>query len=57
MLRSIQSDDRRTTRQLREHYEIEKALANRLRAAKKPDRESLYATVYDELFQRVPQHP
>ena len=57
MLGSIPNADRRTTRQLREHYEIEKELANRLRAANKPDRQRLYAAVYDELFQRVPDHP
>lgn len=38
---------------LRHHYEIEKALANRLRQATREERRRLYAEVYDELFRRV----
>lgn len=40
-----------------EHYEIERALAQRLRQAAKPERQHLYSEVYDELFRRVPGHP
>ena len=40
---------------LRRHYEIERALADRLRNASKEERPSLYAQVYDELFRRVPE--
>ncbi len=47
----------RTAEQLRQHYEIEKELANRLRHAGRPERAALYAQVYDELFRRVPHHP
>lgn len=43
--------------QLLEHYEIEKALAARLKAASKEDRKRLYAEVYDDLYRRVPYHP
>lgn len=47
---------RPTAQQLREQYEIERALANRLRRASKQERRALYGTVYDELFRRVPHH-
>jgi len=47
----------RTMQQLREHYEIEKELAARLRSASREERSGLYLLLYDELFQRVPHHP
>ena len=47
----------RTIAQLREHYEIEKELADKLRHASKEERARLYASCYDELFVRVPHHP
>jgi SAM-dependent methyltransferase len=47
----------RTPAQIREHYEIEKELAARLRNAGKEDRRRLYTTLYDELYRRVPLHP
>lgn len=47
----------RTQEQIREHYEIEKELANKLRHASKPERRRLYSSLYDELFRRVPLHP
>jgi SAM-dependent methyltransferase len=43
--------------QLREHYEVEKELADRLRHASRDERLTLYGDVYDELFKRVPNHP
>jgi SAM-dependent methyltransferase len=49
--------DTRTMQQLREHYEIEKELASRLRSASQEERRVLYSSLYDELFQRVPHHP
>jgi SAM-dependent methyltransferase len=49
--------DRRDAVALRRHYEIEKELADRLRAAEPGQRQDLYRTVYDELFRRVPDHP
>ena len=39
------------------HYEVETALADRLRSAAPHDRSRLYGAVYDELFRRVPDHP
>ncbi len=47
----------RTAEQVREHYEIEKDLATRLRQSAPEDRLGLYTTVYDELFRRVTHHP
>lgn len=42
---------------LREHYLVERELADRLRAAGPEERRTLYGEVYDELFRRVPHHP
>jgi SAM-dependent methyltransferase len=42
---------------LRQHYEVERELADRLRHATREQRRSLYGPVYDELYQRVPHHP
>ena len=47
----------RTMEQLQEQYVIEKELANKLRLASREERRSLYSSVYDELFRRVPHHP
>ena len=47
----------RTAEQLREQYEIEKELGDRLRHARRDERAALYSQVYDELFRRVPKHP
>lgn len=46
-----------TPAQIREHYEIEKALAERLRRSERADRAELYQSLYDELFRSVPHHP
>lgn len=50
-------NDPRTPEQIRQHYEVEKELAGRLRQAPRQERRLLYAALYDELFRRVPQHP
>jgi SAM-dependent methyltransferase len=47
----------RTEQQLREHYRIERELADRLRSAPRSERRVLYSELYDELFRRVPHHP
>ncbi len=49
--------DMRTADQLREHYEIERELASRLRECAPQERLRLYASTYDELFRRVAHHP
>jgi len=57
MIKKQAGTEKRTFQQLREHYLIEKELANTLRHASKKDRKHLYASLYDELYQRVPNHP
>jgi SAM-dependent methyltransferase len=49
--------DLRTLEQLREHYAVERELADRLRHAPRSQRRGLYTSVYDELFRRLPHHP
>jgi len=57
MPKSISTSESRSLDQLREHYLIERELANRLRTAGAIERRALYTSVYDELFHRVPLHP
>src|SRR5688572_24040426 len=47
----------RSPERLRAHYEIERELADRLRAGSFEERSTLYTAVYEELFERVPDHP
>jgi SAM-dependent methyltransferase len=47
----------RTPERLRQHYVVERELADRLRNAPGEARGQLYAECYDELFRRVPDHP
>ncbi|MBI3169140.1 MAG: class I SAM-dependent methyltransferase [Chloroflexi bacterium] len=49
--------DPRTPEQIREHYGIEKELANRLRNSTREERKTLYKDMYNELFRRIPHHP
>ena len=49
--------DSRTAAQIREHYEIEKQIAERLRNSNFAERQNLYTEAYDELFRRVPHQP
>src|SRR5688572_4403412 len=49
--------DTRSARELREHYALERQLADRLRRAPRSQRPGLYSKVYDELFRRLPHHP
>jgi SAM-dependent methyltransferase len=51
-------DDQRTPERLRAHYLVERQLADRVRnAATWEERRALFATMYDELFRQVPDHP
>src|SRR5688572_25017128 len=51
-------EGRRTPERLRAHYLVERRLADRVRAAKTPEeRRAIFATMYDELFAQVPDHP
>lgn len=49
--------DGRTPAQIRQHYLVERELAERLRNAPDAERRGLYPKVYDELFARLPDHP
>jgi SAM-dependent methyltransferase len=53
----VPTGESRSVERLREHYAIEKELADRLRRAGKQERRILYTSLYDELFRRVPDHP
>ena len=44
-------------KQIKEHYEIEKELAFKLRNSTKEERRYLYASLYDEMYRRTPLHP
>jgi SAM-dependent methyltransferase len=57
MKQSATKNELRMPEQIRAHYEIEKELANKLRYATKQERLSLYSSLYDELYRRVPLHP
>lgn len=48
---------KRSREQLRNHYEVEKELAARLRKSTRAERKHLFGTLYEELFRRVPDHP
>jgi SAM-dependent methyltransferase len=47
----------RTYEQVEHHYLLEKALAERLKQADREERKQIYATMYEELFREVPDHP
>src|SRR5215471_9129589 len=53
----IPASETRSPERVRAHYLIERELAARLREGTKAERRVLYRSVYDELFQRVPDHP
>ena len=48
---------RQTAKELREHYEVERELADRLRQASREERRELYGVVYAERSARIPHHP
>lgn len=51
-------DETREEARLRAHYMVERELADRIRAARSfEERQAIFATMYDELFARVPDHP
>lgn len=51
------SDDNRPLESVRRQYEVEKDLHARLMNSTRAQRTTLFAQLYDELFQRVPDHP
>ncbi|MFH0786559.1 MAG: methyltransferase domain-containing protein [Pseudomonadota bacterium] len=57
MARKNHRRDQRPPELFQEHYLIERELADKLRQASREERSHLYASLYDELFRRVPHHP
>src|SRR5262245_59143349 len=47
----------RSFEQVRNHYLVEKAIAERLKKASREERKLIYATMYGDLFNQVPDHP
>ena len=47
----------RSYEQIENHFLVEKAIAERLKAANQAERVKIYASMYDELFSKVPDHP
>jgi SAM-dependent methyltransferase len=47
----------RSIEQVENHYLVEKSIAERLKKSTRAERKVLYATMYDELFTKVPDHP
>jgi SAM-dependent methyltransferase len=43
--------------QIKNHYLVEKAIAERLKNASREERKLIYATMNDEVFRQVPDHP
>jgi SAM-dependent methyltransferase len=51
-------DDARSPERLRAHYLVERRLADRVRnAGTWEERRAIFATMYDDLFREVPDHP
>lgn len=46
----------RTYEQIKNHYVVEKAIAEKLKQANREERKLIYATMYDDLFKQVPDH-
>jgi SAM-dependent methyltransferase len=47
----------RSYESVRRHFEVERAIALRLKAAGREERKRIYSTMYDQLFTQVPDHP
>lgn len=54
----LPESEKRSLEQLREHYQVEKVLARKLRNSTKQERQQahLYTALYDELFRRISHH-
>jgi SAM-dependent methyltransferase len=48
--------ENRTYEQVLNHYLVEKAIAEKLKSSNREERKLIYATMYDELFKKVPDH-
>ena len=50
-------EDQRSQERIRHHYEVERELGDRMRRSSRGERTALFSRLYDELFERVPDHP
>lgn len=57
MIKTTYKKEQQTENQLREHYKIERKLADRLRNAPRNERLTLYTSLYEELYRLIPYHP
>ncbi len=53
----MSAEFQRTPERLRHHFEVEKELAGKMRQSTRAERTQLFKTLYNELFERVPDHP
>lgn len=49
--------ENRNFEQVRNHFEIEKSIAEKLKRANREERKKIFPVMYQELFTRVPDHP
>jgi SAM-dependent methyltransferase len=55
LLKPLPND--RSYEQVKNHYLVEKALADKLKNSAREQRTEIFSTMYDELFSKVPDHP
>jgi SAM-dependent methyltransferase len=55
LVKSLPPD--RSFEQIKNHYLVEKSIAKRLKESSREERKLIYATMYEELFSKVPDHP
>ncbi|MEA5571826.1 class I SAM-dependent methyltransferase [Calothrix sp. UHCC 0171] len=51
------NQETRSAERIREHYNLEKKLAEQLRNSNETERTRLYTSLYEKLFQSLPDHP
>ncbi len=49
--------NKRDSEKLRLHYDVERSIADKLKKANKEERKLIYHSMYDELFEKVKDHP
>ncbi|MBN8418579.1 MAG: class I SAM-dependent methyltransferase [Verrucomicrobia bacterium] len=53
----MSAEHERSPERLRHHFNVEKELALQMRSSTRAERTQLFKTLYDQLFERVPDHP
>jgi SAM-dependent methyltransferase len=54
---AMSSEVQRTPERIRHHFEVERALALQMRQSTRKERTELFKTLYNQLFEKVPDHP